>query len=669
MKKILILFTILFLLTALCSCDVINRFIGECEHNYVGNTDKQATCTEDGLVTYTCEKCQHVYSTIIPALGHNEQSKDAKNPNCNEIGWEAYTYCLRCDYTTYKEKSKTSHEFINHEAKEPTCAEAGCKAYTTCKNCDYTTYEEIPTVAHTTVEHISKEPTCNEVGWYAYVTCSECDYTTYKEKDKTPHQLTEHEAKEPTCESTGYAAYVSCKNCSYSTYKAIGKIAHKYSNSVCVWCGMEKGATEGLQYTLSDDSTYYEVSYSFKDAYDIVIPSTYKGLPVKKIKSIDRKITSIIIPEGITEIDKTAFFLCTNLKSINIPDSVTSIGEGAFMDCRNLESVRLPNGLSVMAENLFCYCYSIKSIIIPKTVKTVEEYALYGCDDITHVFYEGSIEEWQDVYIAEKNYPLTNTAVTVCYYSESAPDRSGSFWHYVDGIPTMWPEYVVTKNLQYDMSYDRQHYIVTGIGDFYNDETVIIPAIYNGLPVLEIGSEAFYGCINMKHLIIESGVVQIGSKAFWSCAKLESVFIPDSVRNIGDGAFAYCERLKDVRMSNTLNDISANLFLDCISLTFVKIPVNHDSCTIRYNAFNGCTNLKSVVIGPSIDSIEVNAFYYCEVDTIYYLGIESSWNEVEIYSSGNESLLSAAVYYYSDTDPTQEGNFWHYDSNGEIAVW
>ena len=219
------------------------------------------------------------------------------------------------------------------------------------------------------------------------------------------------------------------------------------------------------------------------------------------------------------------------------------------------------------------------------------------------------------------------------------------------------------------MSYDRQHYIVTGIGDFYNDETVIIPAIYNGLPVLEIDSEAFYGCINMKHLIIESGVAQIGSKAFWSCAKLESVFIPDSVSNIGDGAFAYCERLKDVRMSNTLNDISQNLFLDCISLTFVKIPVNRDYCTIRYNAFNGCTNLKSVVIGPSIDSIEVNAFYYCEVDTIYYLGMESSWNEVEIYPSGNESLLSATVYYYSDTAPTQEGNFWHYDSNGEIAVW
>jgi hypothetical protein len=50
-------------------------------------------------------------------------------------------------------------------------------------------------------------------------------------------------------------------------------------------------------------------------------------------------LTSVIIPNSVTTIDKTAFQSCTNLTSVTIPASVTSIGNSAFFGCDTLTSV------------------------------------------------------------------------------------------------------------------------------------------------------------------------------------------------------------------------------------------------------------------------------------------------------------------------------------------
>ena len=50
------------------------------------------------------------------------------------------------------------------------------------------------------------------------------------------------------------------------------------------------------------------------------------------------------------------------------------------------------------------------------------------------------------------------------------------------------------------------------------------------------------------------------------------------------------------------------------------------------------------------------------------MGTESELDALTI-GDGNIGLTSATRYYYSETEPTEEGNFWHYDQNGKIAVW
>ena len=85
---------------------------------------------------------------------------------------------------------------------------------------------------------------------------------------------------------------------------------------------------------------------------DIVIPSTYNGLPVTSIDDSAflycESLTSVVIPNSVKNIGARAFYNCSGLTSVEIPNSVTSIGVEAFSGCGNLtiycEAEREPNG-------------------------------------------------------------------------------------------------------------------------------------------------------------------------------------------------------------------------------------------------------------------------------------------------------------------------------------
>ena len=73
-------------------------------------------------------------------------------------------------------------------------------------------------------------------------------------------------------------------------------------------------------------------------------------------------LTSISIPEGVTDISNRAFSGCTNLTSIIIPNSVVRIGDGAFSNCTSLTSIIIPNSVERIGERAFSVCTSLASI-------------------------------------------------------------------------------------------------------------------------------------------------------------------------------------------------------------------------------------------------------------------------------------------------------------------
>ena len=249
-------------------------------HSYTQQTTTEATCTEKGVITFTCS-CNDTYTEEIPALGHDEETQQAQAPTCTEIGWEEYETCKRdgCEYSTYVEMSALDHDKVQHNAQAATCTEIGWNAYETCSRCDYTTYVEIPATGHIGGEWITD---------------------------------------------------------TLATYTEVGS-----KHQICAVCRdiiMHKSIPTILQYSLSNGT--YEVQGFGGDEYsEIVVPSEYNGKPITAIGNsafANTNLISVILPNTITSIKFNAFANCTQLKDITLSPNLTSIASNAFDNCSQI---------------------------------------------------------------------------------------------------------------------------------------------------------------------------------------------------------------------------------------------------------------------------------------------------------------------------------------------
>lgn len=100
-------------------------------------------------------------------------------------------------------------------------------------------------------------------------------------------------------------------------------------------------------------------------------------------------------------------------------------------------------------------------------------------------------------------------------------------------------------------------------------------------------------------------------------------------------------------------------------ITSVIIPEGVKS--IGSMAFYNCNNLVSIVIPKTVNEIGTLTINNTSFTTVYYGGTEAEWANVTI-EMGNDMLKKATFYYYSKTEPTDDGNYWHL-VNGEPFAW
>ena len=154
------------------------------------------------------------------------------------------------------------------------------------------------------------------------------------------------------------------------------------------------------------------------DSYEI--PRTVKVIKERAIEGALEPL-SVVIPEGITNIETNAFFKCRKLTTITIPASVTSIGTNALYDCgelkkiivnaenpnyksedgvlfnktgtnlilypakREADSYKVAEGVKVIEENAFMNCSNLLSVEIQRSVTTIGENAFNGCYKLVSV--------------------------------------------------------------------------------------------------------------------------------------------------------------------------------------------------------------------------------------------------------------------------------------------
>ena len=239
----------------------------------------------------------------------------------------------------------------------------------------------------------------------------------------------------------------------------------------------------------------------------------------------------------------------------------------------------------------------------------------------------------------------------------------------------------ISEGLEYERNADGKSYYVDGIGTC-TDSIIVIPNTYDGLPVTSIDPFAFSECENIKNVIFPESIVQINASAFGACKGLTELNLPDHITSLGNGAFNTCTKLESIRLPSGLESIPAGLLNTCTALKRVEIPKGvksigasaFASCesltelvipeavtSIDVSAFYGCKSLERVVIPISLKTVAVSAFRNCNALTeVYYMGSEADWNKITVENQYNDALTSATRYFYSETQPTQSGNYWRY---------
>lgn len=98
----------------------------------------------------------------------------------------------------------------------------------------------------------------------------------------------------------------------------------------------------------------------------------------------------IILPEGLTEIKKYAFYY-SNVSKINFPSTLKTIGEHAFYKSLVKEAM-LPDSITSLGSSAFDCCYNLKKVNLPKGVTSIPDYCFYSCKSLeTPTFHEGLV--------------------------------------------------------------------------------------------------------------------------------------------------------------------------------------------------------------------------------------------------------------------------------------
>ena len=161
-------------------------------------------------------------------------------------------------------------------------------------------------------------------------------------------------------------------------------------------------------------------SFENKNLTSVVIPD---GVTIiDKYAFDDNRLTNVVIPDGVTIIDKYAFE-GNQLTNVVIPDSVTTIGDNAFS--RNkLTSVKISNGVTVIENGAFSY-NQLTNITIPSSVITIEVWAFVD-NQLTNVTFlsPSKLEVIQNDSFTENNISTVSIPETVTYLSCDAFDST-----------------------------------------------------------------------------------------------------------------------------------------------------------------------------------------------------------------------------------------------------
>lgn len=252
--------------------------------------------------------------------------------------------------------------------------------------------------------------------------------------------------------------------------------------------------SKGLEYNLTEaKDAYVVVGIGTYEEAELVIPETYKGLPV-------------------IAIGEWAFSECYNLTSAIIPDSVTEIGAGAFYRCIRLTDVSFSKNVTCIKEKAFENCSCLTEVWIPSSVTEVGDSAFSSCNNLEDIYLSDFLQWCTIDWGNEDNLPFSS--YNVALHIESIPNEVV--------IPNG------TTIILDEMFYGCDNLVSIKIPD----------------TVTEIGRKAFYDCDNLTSIIIPDSVKDVNEDAFQECDNLGSIYCESMYDHCGNWSYGWMGNCK-----------------------------------------------------------------------------------------------------------------------------
>ena len=457
-------------------------------------------------------------------------------------------------------------------------------------------------------------------------------------------------------------AFSQCSSLESITLPFIGDKRHKSTDTFQYPFGYVFGTNKydgGIETT----QRYYGASTSKNTQGVFYIPSKLNTVVITDCEYLQygafyncTMLTSIVIPENMTEVGKQAFVGCNKLiefynlpslknlstgamvvhKSLDedsvifkvdnefsftfldnnyyligysgnesvvvLPDSFEHNGhtinnydiyEYAFYGESLLNSIKLSNSVINIGACSFYNCSGLTSFIVPKTVISVGIGAFRGCTELESISLP---------FIGYKRHKSTDTLQLPFGYIFGTSSYDGgmeirqAYYNLNDDYAT-WETYFIPSKLKKLVILDCEYvprYAFMGC-DFL-DEVYYNGTIEDWCNITFMNSNPM-SCAEKFYILDDLGTVE------WQGYKyklLSELVIPDTITDIGKYQFSGLKQLKSVVLSQKVESIGLNAFSECSSLTSIIIPSNITQ--IGYASFEGCYRLVEVYnLSSSID--------------------------------------------------------------------
>ena len=321
---------------------------------------KKPTCKEEG---YTGDRYCKDCGTLLSS-GKSTKKKEhdwdsgtvTKEATCMEEGSVTYT-CENCGETETVSTKKTKHDYREEQHKNATCTENGY-SISVCQVCNDKKKEEIVAKGHSKGIRNKTTATCKAEGYTGDTYCRICKTLLEEGKilPKLEHQWNDGTVtKRATYETAGELTY-RCRKCAAKRIISIEKLAYpKAGTSYTI---------SGNEYKVSKPGAEVILVRTSKTTKNVTVPAqiyaqgiTYKVTSIgAKAFNNNKKLTKVTIGTNIVKINSNAFFNCKNLKTVIIK-SVRLTGKTAnkkaFKNAHKKLVIRVPKKVKKIYKKIF----------------------------------------------------------------------------------------------------------------------------------------------------------------------------------------------------------------------------------------------------------------------------------------------------------------------------